>query len=122
MGKMIGEGASCQVRKAQDKRNGQSYAIKIIPRTQIEGYDIHLDLIENELKTLQEIQHSNMIKVHELLFDDQFYFIVSDLLKNGNLLDYIIYRRENSLGPLEEEDAKHVARQLFSFFQFLHSK
>ena len=63
-----------------------------------------------------------MIEVHELLFDDQFYFIVSDLLKNGNLLDYIIFRRDNNMGPMKEEDVKHVTRQLFSFFQFLHNK
>lgn len=81
-----------------------------MPRRQIEGYEIHEDLIENELKTLQEITHPNMIEVHDLLFDDQFYFIVSDLLKNGNLLDYIIFRRENRMGPMKEDDVKDIAR------------
>lgn len=64
-----------------------------MPMKATEGYEIHEDLIDNELKTVQEISHPNMIEIHELLYDDQFYFIVSDLIKSGNLLDYIIYRR-----------------------------
>lgn len=63
-----------------------------------------------------------MIEIHELLYDDQFYFIISDHLQNGNLLDYIIHRRKHNSGPMQEEDVKHVARQIFSFLGFLHEK
>lgn len=41
-----------------------------------------------------------MVEIHDLLYDDEFYFIVSDLIKNGNLLDYIIFRREKSMGAM----------------------
>lgn len=61
-----------------------------------------------------------MVHVHELLYDDHFYFIVSDLMAHGNLLDYIVYRRKNYLGPMAESDVKFIARQLFRFLEYLH--
>ena len=97
-------------------------AIKIIPKTETEGYEIHEDLINNELQVLQDISHPKIFEIQELLHDERFYFIISELVSNGNLLDYIIERRKNELGPMQEEDAKHIARQLFISLDYLHGK
>ena len=55
---------------ARSRATFDQFAIKVIPKKQMEGYEIHSDLIENEIKTLQKISHPNMIKIYELLHDD----------------------------------------------------
>ena len=48
--------------------------------------------MQNELQILEESSHPNIMRIYELLHDDQFFFIVSEYIKHGELYDFIVNR------------------------------
>ena len=46
--------------------------------------------MESELDVLSKTEHPNIVKVIELLEDDEHYYIVSQLVAGGELFDYIV--------------------------------
>jgi calcium/calmodulin-dependent protein kinase I len=47
-----------------------------------------------ELQTLQNCSHPNIIRVIELLEDEEAYYIITELLEGGELFDNLIQRIE----------------------------
>ena len=56
--------------------------------------------MENELQVLTEISHPNIVKVFELLHDDSNYYMISELIKHGELFDFVYERNDSEEGPL----------------------
>ena len=48
--------------------------------------------MRNELKILEDISHPNVMRIYELLQDENFYFVVSEFIRYGELYDFIIHR------------------------------
>ena len=46
-------------------------------------------LLKQEFQTLEDTIHPNIVRVYELMKDDKFYFVVLELMPNGELLQYI---------------------------------
>ena len=44
----------------------------------------------NELKVLETTVHPNIVRLYELLNDDEYYYVVSEYLKHGELYDFIV--------------------------------
>ena len=42
-----------------------------------------------ELKVLEETTHPYIMRIYELLEDDDFYFIVSEYIRHGELYDFV---------------------------------
>lgn len=61
--------------------------------------------MKNELKVLEETSHPNVMRIYELLNDDKFYFVVSELIKHGELYDFILKK-----GGLSEKDVRNVVK------------
>ena len=40
----------------------------------------------------------------------------------GELFDYIVQRAESPIGPMTENEVKHVAKQVFYALSYLHQK
>ena len=64
-------------------------AIKIIDKDRLEFNDVEKDLLMNELKVLTDIPHPYIVRVFELLHDPYSYYIVSELVKHGDLDNYV---------------------------------
>ena len=45
--------------------------------------------MDGELKVLEETSHPNIMRIYELLHDDKFDFIVSELIRFGELYEYV---------------------------------
>ena len=45
-----------------------------------------------ELQVLEDTSHPNIMRLYELLHDDNFYFIVSEFIRFGELFDFINLR------------------------------
>lgn len=97
IGKVIGKGSSSQVRKAVHRQNSNRCALKLIRKSHIEGFDYLQDLINNEINSLTQIKHPSIIEVYELIHDNQFICIVTQLIENGSLLKHCLKRREQNL-------------------------
>ena len=60
---MLGKGSFGEVRIVQDKRTGKERAAKYIATSDLSKGQIHN--IKNEIALLAEIDHPNVIRVHE---------------------------------------------------------
>lgn len=50
----------------------------------------------NEFNALSEMSHENILKVFELLHDEKFYIIVTELVKDGDL--YTLFQNHFEAG------------------------
>ena len=57
----------------------------------------------SELEVLKMSSHPNIMEVHELLEDDDNYYIVSELLEGGELFDRIV-----KVGFYKEKKAAYI--------------
>ena len=89
LGKIIGEGSFGVVRIAQHRHANVKCAIKRIKKENLNGKDTLTDLMNNELQVLEETSHPNIVRVYELLHDDDNIFIVSEYIKHGELYSFI---------------------------------
>ena len=61
--------------------------------------------MQNELLILEETSHPNIMRIYELLYDDHFFFIVSEFVKSGELYDFVVQR-----GRLTETEVRKIIR------------
>jgi len=51
------------------------------------------DLMQNELTALWKLSHPSMIRIYELLHTDDKYYIISELIKEGELKKFADERK-----------------------------
>ena len=56
-------------------------------KKQIEKQKIYVTLLQNELSILGEKSHPNIIRIIDLMEDNNNYYVVSELVKGGELFD-----------------------------------
>ena len=68
-------------------------------------------MLLNELSILEEITHPSIVRVYKLLEDDTHYFIIFELMKHGDLSDYIVKRNSTRCkkGKMKEMEIKIIA-------------
>ena len=70
----------------------------------------------NEIAILKVLDHPNILKLYEFFEDSQNYYLVTDYLNGGELLDYILKNKVLS----ETETAKYI-KQVLESVSYLHS-
>ena len=99
IGNVLGEGAFGQVREIRFRDNlDEVRACKILTKSKMSA-DEHLSL-KNEFENLKNLDHPNILKIHELYEDDKRYYIVSDKCDGGELFDNLMDRG----GSISEKD------------------
>lgn len=131
--KTIGKGLYSKVKLAASKTNGSRfYAIKIIKRHHVEkvSLDAFKQILVNEVTLLQKLNHPNIIQLVEYNCDGeivvkssgktiQIYFIVLELVEQGDLFSYI--KVQNTRGGFNEQFSRYYFKQLLSSIDYLHN-
>jgi len=130
LGKTLGAGAYCKVKVATHLVTKEKFAIKILqpqaPQNWVE--------VEREIEILQQIQHPNIIRIHDVLWSEgggnvhklskEFselkfqgvkIYIVVELAQGGELWEHISVH-----GPVDEDMARKLFRQLVSGLEYCH--
>ena len=89
-------------------------AVKILNKTAA-SKDYLNKFLPREIEVLQRLNHSNIIRVYEIIETDRLVYFMMELGQNGDLLDYINARRS-----IPEAEAKYLFRQLVLGIQYLH--
>ena len=111
----IGAGAFAVVYKAQDILTMVFVAIKVINKRLIRS-KTEFDLLQREVNLIRTMDHPFIALFYEALEDEKNFYLVQELVENGNLLDYV-----NSHKGLSEEEAGHIFIQLISVLDYLHN-
>jgi len=62
-----------------------------------------------------------MIRIYELLENDKCYYIVQELINDGDLKE-LAEQRKKMDNVLTEQEVKHIALQLFQCLNYMHRK
>lgn len=116
-GKVIGQGAFGLVRLCSHNASNKEFAIKIMTKKQIEKQKIYVQLLQNELSILGSKSHPNIIRIVDLIEDDENYYVVSELVKGGEL-----FKRLTKLESFSEAQAADIVNQIMLGLNYLHKK
>ena len=100
----LGIGSYGKVKKCRNTNNQELYAMKIIKRSKVKKTTIDDtksgigNVVEQEMQILTEIDHVNIIKLHEIIDDHKSgkIYLIMDYLDGGSLMD-IVDKSENGL-------------------------
>lgn len=112
----IGDGSSCIVIAAQHKKTGMVYACKCVSRKLLVEAGLFLRF-EQEVRILQTMHHPNIIEVHDIVFGEEYIFLIMEYCTHGELFNYIIEK-----GRLLEDEAHALFTQLINAINYIHSK
>ena len=115
--KKLGKGSFGSVFKVKHKITGEIRAMKMIKNI----FSSNTNKIDNkllrELQVLKNLEHPNIIKVYECYIDEDYHYIITELVSGGELYDTIVkFQRFN------EKKAAYIMRQILSALNYLHSR
>jgi serine/threonine protein kinase len=58
------------------------------------------------MELLEQLVHPGIMQIYELLHDDEYYYVVSELVTDGTLFDYLIEQTETKYRAIPEHNAK----------------
>ncbi|KAJ1563607.1 Calcium-dependent protein kinase 4 [Nowakowskiella sp. JEL0078] len=89
--RILGHGASAEVREVVHIQTGIHYAMKCIKKSGIPGFSKSLSRgkVLREMTILQNIKHPNIVEVHDSFQDDQMYYLILELCNGGVIFDRI---------------------------------
>jgi serine/threonine protein kinase len=112
----IGEGSFSRVKEAVHEATGKEYAIKVICLATVaaQGMETQLD---REINVMSQMDHPNLIKLHEVIRSPKYIYLVLDLATGGELFNKLVQD-----GPLPEDAARHYFQQLIDALAYMHSR
>ncbi|KAK4030359.1 ribosomal protein S6 kinase alpha-5 isoform X1 [Daphnia magna] len=106
---MLGDGSFSICRRCVHKASGQEMAVKIVSR--------RLDCSQ-EISLLRSCQgHPNVVRLHDVFYDEAHTYIVMELLKGGELLQRIRHQKQ-----FTESQAARIWQKLVAGVHHVHSK
>ncbi|KAI8818198.1 kinase-like domain-containing protein [Fimicolochytrium jonesii] len=116
-GKELGTGNFATVKLATDRETGEKVAIKCIAKSLIQFKPKFLENLKQEISILMGLDHPNVISILGAFWEEEFVYIVLELVRGGELFDAIIARQKFS-----EDMTREMMRQLFEALKYLHER
>ena len=114
---MIGQGTYGVVKKCVHRKTGKEYAVKIIYKDQVP----EMKLLVNEVKTLRDLHHPNIIDEVDVYESPRKLNIVTELCTGGELYDHVLELHQQKR-HYAEWDAAHIVRSVLEAIALCHEK
>ncbi|TRY81047.1 hypothetical protein TCAL_06492 [Tigriopus californicus] len=109
----LGKGAFSVVRRCVQKATGLEFASKIINTKKLSARDFQK--LEREARICRKLQHPNIVRLHDSIQEENFHYLVFDLVTGGELFEDIVAREFYS-----EADASHCIQQILESVNHCH--
>lgn len=113
----LGKGAFATVYRLATKTDGQLFAAKELEKRRFMKNGVLDRKLDNEMQIMQTTSHPNIVQYVDYFDHEKHLYIVMEYIPCGDLQQYL-----SSHGPLPEQLAKIMARQVFEAMAYLHSK
>jgi serine/threonine protein kinase len=111
---VLGSGAFATVFRARHRVTMGVVALKAIPKRKLRTMQ-EFELLQREVNLMKIMDHPFIAGLFGVLDDEENFYLVIELVENGNLLDYI-----NTNKGLTEQQASRIFAQLASVLDYLH--
>jgi len=115
IGNILGKGKYGEVKACIQKENGREAAIKIINKIKLKSHELHV--IRSEIEILKICTHPHIIKLYDILENQDYIYIIMELCKGGDLFDYLKARKFK----ISEKVAANIIHQISTAIYYLHS-
>jgi serine/threonine protein kinase len=78
-----------------------------------------IEQMQEEMSVLAGLKHPNIIRLHDVSFTNNVFYMVMELGTGGTLMDYI---RGAEGGKLPEEEARRVFNQMVGAMDYCHRR
>jgi len=72
--------------------------------------------LQNEIDILTQVDHPNIVKLYEVCEDEQYFYLVMELMTGGELFDTILEKEQYS-----EKEAAETIRPIIDAIKYCHS-
>ncbi|KAM7003385.1 death-associated protein kinase 2 isoform 1-T1 [Tautogolabrus adspersus] len=119
IGEPLGSGQFAIVKRCIEKSTGIEYAAKFIKKRQSRASrrGVKREEIEREVIILQQLQHPNIVALHDVFENRMDVVLILELVSGGELFDFLAQKES-----LSEEEATQFIKQILNGVQYLHSK
>lgn len=111
----VGAGAFSVVKLAFHVHSKLYFACKVVPRNRLNHEDLE-QRFEMEIRINQQMHHSGVVQIVDLLKDDMNYYIFMEFCPNGELFKYIVDRTK-----LTEDEAAIFMYEFLDAIHYVHS-
>ena len=96
-------------------------AMKVIQKKKVENLDpVFKDMLRQELQALQHLDHPHIVRVIDLLEDEENIYIVAELMPHGNLLQ-VVDKMQQTNHKFTEADIANIVVQLTLAVNYIHA-
>ena len=111
----LGKGKYSSVFRGVHNATGDSVAIKVIEKAQLQEEE--LEMLHNEIEILKLSQHPHIIELLDIFENEEHLQLVLSYMEGGDLFDY----QKNRLFCLPDRLASSIAHKLAAAIYYLHS-
>jgi hypothetical protein len=118
---IIGEGGFSLVISAKDKSIHNIVAIKITSKKLFGDFQEHF---EKEVLIQDQLDHKNIVKLYDVVENNEYIFMIMEFLQGGSLKDLIIERYLNLENDylFQDLECSTIMKQLLEGLDYIHSK
>ncbi|XP_005742896.1 death-associated protein kinase 2a isoform X2 [Pundamilia nyererei] len=119
IGEELGSGQFAIVKQCREKTTGLEFAAKFIKKRQsmASSRGVRRDEIEREVNILQQIQHPNIVMLHDVYENRTDVVLILELVSGGELFDFLAQKES-----LSEEEATQFIKQILEGVNYLHAR
>lgn len=112
----LGAGEFGEVFLATSELSGESFAIKVLPKSLLKDNPMISRLVETEIQIMGKINHPNIVRLYDLLESSSSYYLVMEHCNKGDFEQYLAATGRRFLG---EKEARESFSQVASAFKEL---
>ncbi|KAI3377881.1 hypothetical protein L3Q82_008462, partial [Scortum barcoo] len=107
------------VKQCREKSSGREFAAKFIKKRQsmASSRGVRREEIEREVDILQQIQHPNIVTLHDVYENRTDVVLILELVSGGELFDFLAQKES-----LSEEEATQFIKQILEGVNYLHAR
>ena len=118
----LGKGSYGEVYLAKKETNLKKYAIKKIPidiLNENKGFDKYLN---NEINIMKQLNHENIIKLHDIIKTGHNLYLVMDYINGGSLSECLTNYKLKRGKPFPQKLIQYFVKQIVKALIHIHSK
>lgn len=113
----VGQGDMSSVYLAMDETENQQWAVKVFPKEGVRDREVMTQSLVAAAEVLTTFEHPNLVKIVDVIEDDEKFLIVMDYIQGTSLLQVL-----EKKGVIPEEQVLDWAKQICDALRYLHTK